>query len=118
VRVTPPFMAMSEAAVVMQFGSLSGCPGIVREVVFVIVCNRSPSRREANGVLLKVTSRMNISSHTVESGYLHYVELAHHRQAIELVICCKTTHQRVDVALLKRRRIASVQKSLQFAPLS
>jgi hypothetical protein len=96
--MTLPFMTKSEAAVVMPFGSLSGCPGTVREVVFVIIYNRCPSRREASGVLLKVTSRMNISSHTVESGYLYYVELAHHRQAIEPVICRKTTHQRVDVA--------------------
>jgi hypothetical protein len=103
-------MTMREAAVVMLFGSLSGCPGTVREVVFVILYNRRPSRREANGVLLKVTSRMNISSHTVESGYLHYVELAHHRQAIEPVVCCKTTHQRVDVALMKRKYIALVWK--------
>jgi hypothetical protein len=60
---------------------------------------RSPSQREPNSVLLNVTSRTNMSSRTVESEHVHYVEVAHHRQAIELVICCRTTDQRVHVAL-------------------
>jgi hypothetical protein len=73
---------------------------------------------EASSVLSLKITRMNISSRTVESVHIHYVEVDCDRQAIELGIYCETTHQRVDVALLKRLLIASARNTWQCAPLS
>ena len=101
--MVPPFAAMRNVAVVMLCGNLLEFLSTVRAVAVWSRYNRSLLWREASSVLLlKVTSRMNISSRTVESEQIHYVEVENDRQAIELGISCKTTHQRVDVALLKR----------------